>query len=163
MKNITVFTGLRASVLFACLSLAALYPQQAAAQDSQGSGLGASYITTNTDSTGAFVSRGVITIHADHTLSVIDSAQGGPTFMFSSQQGTWGFNKMGMLVGRTVDFDFPSVDVARVDYTFKFGSDGTISGTATLSTFPLINGNPNDGGGTLVAKFNFTGFRITLP
>ena len=162
MKNARFSAGLSAAVLFACLSVAALCPQQAVAQND--AGLGATYITTNIDSTGAFVSRSAITFHADHTLSVIDSGQGGPTFFYSSEQGTWGFNNMGMLVGRTVDFDFsPTADVAATDYTFKFKPNGTISGTIKFYTFPLTTGNPNDGGGTLGGSFTFTGYRVTLP
>jgi hypothetical protein len=45
--------------------------------DDQGAS-GASYLTTVKTSAGAFASRGVITLHADHTMSVIDSGQGGP-------------------------------------------------------------------------------------
>ena len=157
MKHSHLSTALSAVGLFACL--AAIYPQQAAADQQM---LGGTYITTNTDSTGAFASRGVITLNGDHTMFVIDSGQGGPTFSFSSQQGTWGVGSSGTVVGRTIDFDFPSLDVARADYTFKFASTGAISGTITLYTFPLT-ANPLDGGGTLVGTFNFTGYKVTLP
>jgi hypothetical protein len=157
--NVRVFTGLGASMLFACLSLV-LCPQQAAAQNPHD---GATYITTVADSTGAFASRGAITFHADHTLSVIDSGQGGPTFFFTSQQGTWGVSNKRMLVGRTIDFDFPpSADVASLDYTFTFGPNGTISGTIALCTFPLITGNPNNSCSSPL-MFSFTGYAITLP
>jgi hypothetical protein len=95
---------------------------------------------------------------------VIDSGQGGPTYFYSSEQGTWGTNNRGTLVGRTVDFDFsPAADVAATDYTFKFGANGTISGTIKFYTVPLMTENPNGGGGTLGGSFSFTGYRITLP
>lgn len=156
-------TALRAAVLFACLSLAALCPQQAAAEPQVPFFGGQTYIITNTDSTGAFASRGVITFNADHGLFVIDSGQGGPSAHFTSQQGTWGLGSGGMLEGRTIDFDLPPAsDVARLDYTFKFESNGSISGTVKLYIFPLT-ANPLDGGGTLVGTFNFTGYRVTLP
>jgi len=149
--------------LLACLILVAVSPQ-AAAKNLQKPvfPIGATYIITNTDATtGAFVSRGAITFHADGTLSVIDSAQGGPTFFFSSQLGTWGFNSKGVLAGRTIDFDFqPDNDVARLDYTFTFGAKNTISGTISLYTFPLT-GNPL-GSGTLAGTFNFTGYLVPL-
>jgi hypothetical protein len=63
--------------------------------------------------TGAFASRGVFTFHADSTTSAIDSEQGGPTFFFSSQLGSWKPDGAGGLVARTIDFDFPpNADVA---------------------------------------------------
>ena len=161
MKSLRISNLLNASVLFACLSFVSLYPQNAAAEP-ECHFRGATYITTVTDSTGAFASRDVITLNADHTLLVVDSGQGGP-FFFTSQQGTWGVGNKGTLVGRTIDFDFPpNADVARLDYTFKFEADGSISGTITFYTFPLT-ANPLDGGGTLVGTFNFTGYKVTLP
>lgn len=62
-------------------SVALLNPHKAIA-DPKGLHDGASYLTTVKDSSGNFVSRGVITLHADRTMSVIDSGQGGPTFFF---------------------------------------------------------------------------------
>jgi hypothetical protein len=159
MKYLRLSTAPGAWVLLACLSLLAFCPQQAAAESEFA---GASYVITTTDSTGGFASRGVITLHPDHTMSVIDSGQGGP-FFFTSQLGVWGVGSKGTLVGRTPDFDFPpNADVARLDYTFKVGTDGSISGTITLRTFPLT-GNPLDGGGTLVGTFTFTGHIVTRP
>jgi hypothetical protein len=96
---------------------------------------------------------------------VIDSGQGGPTYFFSSQLGTWGFTQAG-LVGRTIDFDYPSsaggADVARLDYTFKFASKGSISGTITVYYFPLT-ADPLGSGGTSGGTFTFTGYLVTLP
>jgi hypothetical protein len=89
-------------------------------------------------------------------MSVIDSGEGGPTFLFSSQLGSWKTDGT-KLIGRTIDFDFPSVDIARLDYTITLGSNNKhLSGTVTLTTFPLQS-NPQGGGGTLVGTFNFTG------
>jgi hypothetical protein len=133
-------------------SVALLHPQRSDAEENNG----ASYVTTVKDSTGNFASRGVITLHADRTMSVIDSGQGGPAFLFSSQLGSWKPDGKGGIVGKTIDFDFPSVDVARADYTIHFGSNGTITGTITITVFPL-QGNPLDGGGTVVGAFTFTG------
>jgi hypothetical protein len=129
-------------------------PDAAADAGSQG----ASYVITVKDSTGDFASRGVITLHADYTISVIDSGQGGPTFLFSSQLGSWKSNGKGGVVARTIDFDFsPTADVARLDYTISFKQGGNqVIGTITLRTFPL-QGNPLDGGGTVVGTFTFTG------
>jgi hypothetical protein len=141
-------------ILFACLGAIPLHAQ--ATTD------GATYlITINDATTGAFASRGAITLHSDGTLSIIDSGQGGPTFFFSSQLGAWGYDSKRGVVGRTLDFDFPpSPDVARLDYTFTFSSKDTqVTGTITLTIFPL-QGNPLDGGGTVEGQFTFTGTRV---
>ena len=145
-----------------CTLLAAGPIASLRAEDDRTEGFrGASYVTTVKDAQGNFASRGVIALHADHTISVIDSGQGGPTFFFTSQLGSWKRADHG-LVARTIDFDFPpNADVARADYTISFGQDGKhISGTITLTTFPL-QGDPLDGGGTVVGTFTFTGELIT--
>jgi hypothetical protein len=93
-------------------------------------------------------------------LTVVDSGQGGPTFFFSSQQGTWGVSKTGAVTGRTVDFDFaPDNDLARLDWTFKLNGDGTISGTTSVYYFPQT-ANPLGSGGTFGGTFTFTGYLI---
>lgn len=160
MKRPRLSSALCVSGLFACMSAILLYPQPAAAQ---AAGIGQTYIITNTDAIGNFLSRGLMTLHPDHTMSVVDSGQGGPTLFFSSQQGTWTLSTIGLGVARTLDFDFaPTNDIARADYNFRFGPNGTITGTITLKTFPLM-ANPLGGGGTLIGTFNFTGFALTLP
>ena len=147
-------------VLVAFLSSVALHTQPATADSSVFRG-GATYLITISNATGAFVSRVVITLHSDHTLSVIDSEQGGPTFFFTSQLGAWRHGDKGSVVGRTLDFDFPpSADVARLDYIFTFSSDGSqVTGTLTLTGFPL-QGDPLDGGGTAEGQFTFSGKRV---
>jgi hypothetical protein len=140
-------------------SAALLHPQRASADSPFN---GASYVTTVKDSNGNFASRGVITLHTDHTMSVTDSGQGGPAFSFSSQLGSWQSSGQTGAIGRTIDFDFPSAGVARLDYTMTFSSNGTaISGTITLTDFPL-QGNPLGGGGTVLGTFTFTG-QLILP
>ena len=139
-----------------------LHAEQAAADSRRdfrgGDFRGATYLITVLTAAGAFESRVVITLHGDHTLSAIDSAQGGPTFFFTGQLGAWGEDGKGRVVGRTLDFDFPpNADVARLDYTFTFNSDRTkVAGTITLTGFPL-QGDPLDGGGTAEGTFTFTG------
>ena len=141
-------------------SVALLNPHKANA-DGEGVPNGAAYVITVKDTNGTFASRGVIVLHADHTMSVIDSGQGGPAFLFSSQLGSWKSNGYGGIVAKTIDFDFPSVDVARLDYTINFAQEGTqVTGTITLTIFPL-QGNPLDGGGTVVGTFTFTGNIVT--
>lgn len=145
--------------ILALVGLAALLHLTHVSADEEGSNgaNGASYVTTVNDLQGNLASRGVITLHGDHTMSVIDSGQGGPAFFFSSQLGSWNSDGKGGAVGKTIDFDFPpNADVARLDYTLKFGSGGTITGTITLTIFPL-QGNPLDGGGTVVGTFTFVG------
>lgn len=124
---------------------------------------GATYLTTITNaSDGSFSSRSVIALHADHSLTAIDSGQGGPGVQFSSQQGAWtsGSGNNGVvIVARTLDFSFPSAGIARVDYTFTTVNADQAAGTITLTVFGLQD-DPLDGGGTVVGTFNFTGTRV---
>lgn len=54
-------------------------------------------------------------------------------------------------------FDVANADVARLDYTMSFSQDGRqATGTITLIEFPL-QGDPLDGGGTVVGTFTFAG------
>src|SRR5215831_21228590 len=82
-------------------------------QNSPTNGLpGIAFLTTITDAnTGAFSSRSVITLHADHSMAAIDSGQGGPGVQFSSQLGTWAASPGGGAVARTLDFSFPSAGI----------------------------------------------------
>jgi hypothetical protein len=142
-------------------SVALLNPHKATA-DEERCPNGRVYVITVNDSTGNFASRGVIALHADHTMSVTDSGQGGPTFFFSSQLGSWKSNGQVGIVAKTIDFDFPpNADVARLDYTIQVAASGTqVTGTITLTSFPLES-NPLDGGGTVVGTFTFSGQRVT--
>jgi hypothetical protein len=80
---------------------------------------------------------------------------------------SWQLNSAGdispsqsLIAGRTVEFDFPpNSDVARLDYTFKFGPDGTISGRTSIYFFPLT-ANPLGSGETSGGTFTFTGYLI---
>jgi hypothetical protein len=142
----------------------ALSPQGAKANFQAGSVGTGSFLTNITDAnTGAFSSRSVITLHADHTVSVVDSGQEGGGLSFSGQQGSWRENR-GSVSARTLDFSFaPNSGIARVDYQIASDpADANIHGTITLTVFPL-NGNPLDGGGTVVGQFNFTGQPVTAP
>jgi len=124
-----------------------------------------SFLTTIVNyGTGGIASRSVITLHRDHTMSAIDSGQGGPSTEFSSQLGAWKRGCDGSATGRTLDFSFPpKAGIARVDYKFDADQpEDTIKGTIVLTTFPL-NANPLDGGGTVVGHFEFTGQRIKVP
>ena len=76
------------SLIAALGSVALLSPPNATA-DPEGPHTGATYITTVKDSSGNFTTRTVLTLHADHTMSVVAADQGGPTFFFTSQLGSW--------------------------------------------------------------------------
>jgi hypothetical protein len=162
MKHLRFWITLGVCTLLAAGPIASLRAQDNQGNEGNQSFQGASFITTVKDSNGIFASRSVIALHADHTMSVIDSGQGGPTFFFSSQLGSWKPGTTGGLVARTIDFDFPpNADIVRADYTISLAQDGkTISGTITLTSFPLL-GNPLDGGGTVLGTFTFTGQLIT--
>jgi hypothetical protein len=159
-----------------------ILPALAYAQNNQGdnhqgddlfSNNGLSYLITITDpSTGAFVARGVLNFHADHTVSSILSVQEGGQVQFSSQLGSWKFGNAGGLVARTIWFAFPNPSaipvvvarVTRVDYTATFGwNRTTVTGTITIADFP-IDGNPSDEGEIIpgtTATFAFTGTLVT--
>jgi len=155
MKQIRVLAVLAVCVL-GLGSSALLYGQNDAIT-------GASYLTTITNATtGAFSSRSVILFHADHSLTVVDSGQGGPGVQFSSQQGAWADSGHNTITARTLDFSFPSAGIARVDYLLTTISAKGIAGTITLTVFGLTD-DPLDGGGTVVGTFKFTGTKITVP
>jgi hypothetical protein len=138
-------------------SVALLSPPNATA-DPEEPHNGATYVTTVRDSSGNFITRTVLTLHADHTMSVVAADQGGPTFFFTSQLGSWKPDGKGGVVAKTVDFDYPPhADVVRIDYTISFGpGHDQVTGTETLTSFPL-QGNPLDGGGTGLGTFTFIG------
>jgi hypothetical protein len=168
MKHLRLCAKLGAlTLVVAAAWLALLHPYKATANDDDpGFGHGASYLTTVTDSNGKFRTRTVITLHADHTMSVVDADSGGPNFFFTSELGSWRSDGRGGAVGRTIDFDFyvghpvfPNGDVGRVDYTISFQNNGIV-GTHTVTIFSLQE-NPFDGGGINVGTFNFTGQLIT--
>src|SRR3981081_3251812 len=119
---------------------------------------GATYLAPVKDSSGNFTTRTVLTLHADHTMSVVAADQGGPTFFFTSQLGSWKPEGKGGAVGKTLDFDYPpNADVVRIDYTISFDPvHDRATGTETLTSFPL-QGNPLDGGGTVLGTFTFSG------
>lgn|SRR5262249_55707759 len=151
-------------ILFAGFVLAYFAWTALHAQNSSPNGFpGATYLTTITNATtGAFSSRSLITLHADHSIAVVDSGQGGPGVQFSSQQGAWATAPSATVVARTFDFSFPNAGIARVDYNFTTISGQEVNGTITLTVFP-IHADPQDGGGTVVGTFNFTGQRVSVP
>ncbi|MDX6464737.1 MAG: hypothetical protein QOJ51_4507 [Acidobacteriaceae bacterium] len=145
------------SLIVALGSVALMSPPNATAEPERPHN-GATYLTTVTDSSGNFITRTVLTLHADHTMSVVAADQGGPTSFFTSQLGSWKPDGKGGVVAKTLDFDYPpNADVVRIDYTITFDLDrDRATGTETLTAFPL-QGNPLDGGGTVLTTATFTG------
>src|SRR5262245_28350668 len=145
--------------LLARLSVVALHAQPAMT-GAPNAFQGGTYLVTFTDATtGAFASRRVVALQRDGTLSAINSAQGGPTFFFTSELGAWEPDRQGGAVGRTLDFNLPptSPGVVRLDYTFTFSANNTqVTGTITLTSSPL-QGNPLGAGGTVFGELTFTG------
>ena len=66
--------------LIAALGFVALLNPSNAAAQLAGPLNGATYVTTVRDSSGNFTTRTVLTLHADHTMSVVAADQGGLTF-----------------------------------------------------------------------------------
>ena len=155
MKHARLWVALGTVGLLAGAGWVALSRAQEAGDRGFSSG---SYLITNKVS-GTFFSRGVITLHADHTMSVIDSAQGGPTYYFTSQLGSWKWDGKGRIVARTIDFDYPpDADLARLDFTLDLSPDASqVTGTAVLTTYPLEDANPFEGGGTVLGTFTIEG------
>ena len=160
-KQIRILAVLAVGLL-AWFGWSTLHPQKAAASNDPS---GTFLITINDATSGAFVSKSVVTLHADHSVAVIDSGQEGGPVPFSSQQGVWEQDPSGVLEARTLDFSFPfaTEGSARVDYKFNAGVPANqVQGSIVLTFFPP-NGNPLDGGGTVGGTFNFTGTRVTVP
>jgi len=152
------------------------YAQNNQGDNNQGDDLfsnnGLSYLITITTDTQAFVARGVLTFHADHTVSSILTGQGQPTVIFqgqkltgsffSSQLGSWKFGNAGGLVARTIFFDFTNVIIDRLDYTATFASNRRqVTGTITITDFAPFTADPLGEGGTPFGHFNFTGTLVT--
>ena len=164
----------------ALVAVTLILPSLAYAQNNQGdnnqgdtllSNNGLSYLITITDpSTGAFVARGVLNFHADHTVSSILSVQEGGQVQFSSQLGSWKFGNAGGLVARTIWFAFPNPSaipavearVTPVDYTATFEwNRTTVKGTFTITDFPIDGPIVGAGIPGTQATFNFTGNLVT--
>jgi hypothetical protein len=159
MKHIRLWAAVGAfSLLAAVASLALLHAQEAGDPGfSDGS-----YLTTIKDAGGNFASRSVITMHADQTILAVDSAEEGPKDYFGSQLGTWKPAGNHRIAARTINFRYPhGTDpggVARSDYVISFAPDRRqVTGTITLRTFPLEDGNPLEDEGTLIGTFTFEG------
>lgn len=150
--------------VFAVLAVCVLAFSAGTSLHAQTNGLpGIAYLTTITDAnTGAFSSRSVVTLHADHSMTAIDSGQGGPGIQFSSQMGAWHTSPGAGVVGRTLDFAFPQAGIARVDYNFTTVNKDGVSGTITLTVFGLLD-DPQGSGGIVVGTFNFTGVPVVAP
>lgn len=162
MKHLRLWVTLGILGLLAAVGSVALPHPQSDGDRGFSSG---SYVTTIKDSAGNIASRSVITLHADRTISAIDSGEQGPTYFFSSQQGSWKPEGIGRIVAKTIDFDFPQSPggVVRTDYVISFAQDRSqVTGTITPIAFPLEDGNPLDGGGTVIGAFTFVG-ELTKP
>jgi hypothetical protein len=149
------------ALVAAASSVLLLHPHKAAADEDLGTGR--TYLLTLTDSTGAFASREVLTLHPDYTFEVTDNNQGGPTSHFTSTLGAWKFDGNGGILAKGINFDiYPSnEDVARQDYAITFHNGGNqVSGTFSFTIF-LLQGNPLGGGGTTIGPFHFTGYLVT--
>ena len=158
MKHIRLWAAVGAfSVLAAVTSLA--LPHALEAGDPGFSG--GSYLTTIKDARENFASRSVITLHADHTMLAADSEEQGPTFYFGSQLGTWKPLGNHRIAARAIDFQYPlgpSPGLARADYVINFAPGRRqVTGTITVRTFPLEDGNPQEDEGALVGTFTFEG------
>ena len=156
MKHPRLWTALALFALLAVVGSMALSRAGDAGDRGFSSG---SYLITNKDSGGNFFSRGVITLHADHTVSITDSAQGGPLYFFSSQLGSWKQDASGRILVKTIDFDYPpNADVARLEFIFVLSRDGTqIRGTEIITLHPLDDEHALEDEGTFFGSFTITG------
>ncbi len=158
MKHLSL--GILGAVsLLAAVAMALPHPQE---HGNLGFSSGA-YLTIIKDAEGNFASRSVITLNADHTLSAVDSNQGGPTSFFGSQAGTWKPDGDHRIVGRVINLMYlPTPGIARSDYAITIAPDGReATGSISVYTFPLEGGNPLEDPGTLLGNFTFVGEAIT--
>ncbi len=134
MKQLRVWIAMGA---FATLIAVSIFASGTDAQEGGHPDLsGGSYLTTIRDSEGNFASRSVITLHADHTMSAIDSGQGGPTFFFTSQRGSWKPNGSRRVAATAFDFPLPpnGPGIARADYAMDVATDRrSVAGTSTFT------------------------------
>ena len=126
---------------------------------------GGSYLTIIKDAQGYFASRSVITLHADHTMLAVDSAEQGPINYFGSQLGDWKPAANHRILGRVIDFQYPlssnGPSVVRADYAINLAPGRrSVTGTITVTVFPLQEENPFGPGGILIGSFTFEGERI---
>ena len=120
---------------------------------------GGACLLTFTDNQGDFLAREVVVLHADHTMSAVDSGQDGPQYIYSSQLGVWKPDGPGKIIARTFDFDYqPSADLARIDFALNLAPDRRhLTGTVRICTFPLETGNVQDGGCSPGVTYNVAG------
>jgi hypothetical protein len=162
MKHMRLWAVVGAFSLLVALALSTLARSQGAAEPVFSGG---SYLTTITDTAGNFCSRSVITLHADHTMLAVDSGQQGPIFYFGSQLGDWKPAGGHQIVARAINFAYPQgpngQGVVRTDYVINLSPDRRhVTGTETVTAFPLQAENPYGEGGILVASAIFQGDRI---
>jgi hypothetical protein len=107
MKHLRLCAKFSALTLVGATGLGcAAVPYKANANDDNPrSGDGASYLITVTDSNGNFFTRGILTLHADHTMFVVEADSGRPTYYFTSERGSWRPDDTGGAIGRALDFD----------------------------------------------------------
>ena len=161
MKQVRLWAAVGAFSLLAAVALSALPHAEEAGKPVFSGG---SYLTIIKHDT-EFASRSVITLHADHTMLVADSAQQGPTNYFGSQLGGWKPAGNHRIAGRTIDFAYPlspnGPGVVRADYVINLAPDRRhVMGTITVTAFPLQDGNPLADDGTPIGTFTFEGDRI---
>lgn len=105
------------------------------------------------------MSRSVVTLNSDQTMSAIDSAQQGPENYSGDQLGTWKPAGPHAITGRTINFRYPpgTPGAARSDYVIRLGPDHRqMTGTITLTIFP-VDRNPLEDEGTLIGTFPIQG------
>jgi hypothetical protein len=120
---------------------------------------GGACLLTFTDGQGNFLSREVVALHADRTMSAVDSGQNGPQYLYSSQLGVWKPDGPGKIIARTFDFDYPpNADLARIDFVLNLTPDRRhLAGTVRICTFPLETEDAQDGGCSAGVTYNVAG------
>jgi len=162
MKHMRLWAVVGAFSLLAAVTLSTLARSQGAAEPVFSGG---SYLATLRDAAGNFGSRSVITLHADHTMLAVDAGEQGPIYYFGSQLGDWKPAGGHQIVGRTINFAYPQgpngPGVVRTDYVINLlPGRRHVTGTVTVTAFPLQEENPYGDGGIQIASVVFEGDRI---
>ena len=155
MKHPRLWTALALFALLAVVGSMALSRAGDAGDRGFSSG---SYLITNKDSGGNFFFCGVITLHADHTVSITDSAQGD---WYISSAASWAHGSRtpaaGSLSKRSTLTTHPTRTSRAWNLSLSCRATASIRGTEIITLHPLDDEHALEDEGTFFGFFTITG------